>query len=252
MANEKKDAVVVVERVNTEAVSVVLLGTTPLIMNRMSEKVRQGLLSPRTLTAPEKRSTLKHDPLGEYRGSMYTTTAEETLLGFPASGVKKAMMTAALDLPGARKAQIGRLVYVMGIDLPVYGVPQLFMSVTRSADMSHTPDIRTRAILPQWAMPVMVSYVSPLMNATSIINLLVAAGITAGIGDWRAEKGAGTYGSFEVVKADDSRVVALMESSGRAQQELARDNPICYNDESSDLLAWWAEDAARSGKKTRS
>ena len=94
---------------------------------------------------------------------------------------------AALDLPGARKAQIGRLVQVKEGTyrdlIPIYGEPQLLMSVTRSADMNRTPDIRSRCIIPNWAAQITISFVLPTLRETAVVNLLAAAGITAGVGD---------------------------------------------------------------------
>src|SRR5690606_34742133 len=108
---------------------------TPLIMNRMSQKVWQELVLPKgRKTAVEKASTMKHDPIQEYRDSPYRMDdpSAPTVLAMLPTMFKRAMGTAALDTPGAKKAQIGRLVYVEGEKIPVYGVPKVFMSITRS------------------------------------------------------------------------------------------------------------------------
>lgn len=38
---------------------------------------------------------------------------------------KGAIRSAALDMPGAKKAQIGRLTYIAGDFVGIYGVPKL-------------------------------------------------------------------------------------------------------------------------------
>ena len=49
-----------------------VLGTTPLIHNRMSQKVLQELLFPKgRKNAAEKAVTMKHNPMEEFRNSPY-------------------------------------------------------------------------------------------------------------------------------------------------------------------------------------
>jgi hypothetical protein len=250
MATQKADATIQVDPVRQETIRVGVIGTRPLINNRMSEKARHELLfpSPRK-NAAQRQSTLKHNPLEEFRASPYLLPeGEPSLIGLMSSAFKRAMMTAALDLPGTAKAQIGRLVWVEGDLTPIYGVPQLFMAITRQADTKHTPDVRTRAIIPQWATLVTISYVVPLMNERSVVNLLAAGGITSGVGDWRTEKGAGTFGQFKVTSDDDPEVLAIIKSGGRAAQAKAMEKPTCYDTETAELLEWFDGAATKSGK----
>jgi hypothetical protein len=120
------------------------------------------------------------------------------------------------------------------------------MAGVRSADMNKTPDIRTRAIVFPWAAVVKVSYVVPLITPTAVVNLAYAAGLTVGVGDWRPEKGKGTYGQFELVDEDDPRLPAVF-AHGRASQLAALRDPEPYDEESAELLAWWQGDTRRRG-----
>jgi hypothetical protein len=136
---------------------------------------------------------------------------------FKAASFKKAMSNAALDIPGLRKTQIGRLVWVSGDKVPVYGTPQLFMTLVRMADIARTPDIRTRAILPQWCCQIHITYVMPQINATNLGNLLSAAGLLSGIGDGRQEKGSLNFGQFRIASHNDPEYLAISKQ-GRVQQ----------------------------------
>ena len=229
-----------------------ILGTSPLICNRMSQKVWNELLAPKgKKNAAEKASTMKHDPLREFRDSPYVMTDPKapTLLAILPTAFKRAMGTAALDMPGAKKAQIGRLVSVEWDMQPVYGVPRVFMAITRSADMNKTPDVRTRAILPEWACRLRVTFTKPILREQSIANLLAAAGFQSGVGDWRQEKGSGSYGSFKLVSADDPDFVRIVKTMGRKAQQDALDNPVAYNDETDEMLAWFDVEFKRRGFK---
>jgi len=253
MATKKSDiSEVMILEVQKGEMDFYILGTSPLIMNRMSMKVWHELLAPKgKKTAVEKASSLKHDPIQEFRDSPYRMPREQdpTLLAVMPTSFKNAMRTAALDTPGAKKAQIGRLVYVEGDLLPIYGTPKVFSAITRSADMNKTPDVRTRAILPEWACYLSVKFTKPILREQSIANLLAAAGFQSGIGDWRQEKGSGSYGSFKLVNVNDKDFKRIVAQQGRKAQLEAMENPRPYNDETSELLAWFDVEIKRRGFK---
>lgn len=225
-----------------------IVGTSPLILNRMSEKAKRELLMPRgRKNAVEKATTLKHSPMDEYRASAYRLPDPNapTYLAHLSTAFKGALRTAALDMPGAKKSQIGRLTYIAGDYVGIYGVPKLFMSVTRSADINKTPDIRTRAIVPHWACRVVVTYVQPLIRAQAVANLLAAAGLTIGVGDWRPEKGAGSYGQFRISDQNDAEFREIVKNGGRKAQVAAIETPVCYDDETAELLSWYDDEVGR-------
>lgn len=226
-----------------------ILGRSPFICNRMSEKTKRELLLPSgRKNAAEKASSLKHDPLAEFRASPYTMPdSSPTLIGMMASAFKGAMRTAALDLPGATAAKIGRLVYVEGDLISLYGVPQLFMTVVRNAGQNAAPDIRSRAILPQWAAQIDIKFIVPVINATSVAKLIAAAGITAGVGDWRVEKGKAGYGRFDLVEDDHPLFNEIMKNGGREAQKAAMAKPKAYDYETEDLFAWYNKAAKSKG-----
>jgi hypothetical protein len=247
-AQDTSAVAVSIPRIQTARLTLCVLGTRPLITNRMSVKASHELLLPAgRKTTADKQATLKHNPLEEFRASPYLLPEPApALIAMMSSAFKGAMATAALDLPGTKKAQIGRLVWVEGDYTPVYGTPRLLMSVVRSADINHTPDIRSRAILPEWAARVEVSFVQPLITEQAVVNLLHAAGVTVGVGDYRPEKGKGTYGQFEVVNEDDARFQAVL-AQARAEQAAAMDDPLPYDQETEEMLSWWSDEVKRRG-----
>lgn len=236
--------------ISQASVSLHVLGATPLVYNRMAEKARRELLLPRgRKSAADRAATLKHNPIEEYRASVYRYTGDQpTRLCFPAPAFKGALATAALDLPGARKTQIGRLTWVAGTEVAIYGVPRLMMSVVRSADPNRTPDIRTRAVLPRWACKVTIHYVQPQLNAQSIANLLSAAGVLVGIGDFRQEKGKGSFGQFQIVDAADAEWAEIVKTGGREAQDRALDQPEPYDAETAEQLEWFGAEIVRLGR----
>jgi hypothetical protein len=227
----------------------------------MSEKARRQILYPNSdsnTRAARAVAPAKHDPLSEFRESHYRMgtrlrpdPSAETMIAVLAAMFKASVRQAALDVPGATKRQIGQLLWVEGERLPLFGIPKLIMSVVRNSDMGHTPDIRSRAILPEWTTTITVRYVVPVLKAPSVVNLQIAAGMITGVGDWRPEKGNGTFGQFEIVEPDDRRVLRIREEGGRLAQERALAEPEPYDDETEDLLDWYESEFVRRNALTR-
>jgi len=257
---KKKDAnkEINVLKVEEGRVIVCVKGVKPLICEAMSFKVKQGLLlpAPRRRTAADRAQSLKHQPMQEFRDSMYLTKEDKspTRITGPAMWFKKGISGVSVDMPGVTKAAIGRLVHVDG-DLvhgdmvSIYGVPQLKMDGVRCADINHTPDIRTRAILPEWACKISITYTKPLVREQTVVNLLAAAGMINGCGGWRSEKGSKRYGSYEMVSADDADFKRIVKAGGRKEQDKAIAEPVCYDEETMKLLSWFEEEIERRGFK---
>lgn len=56
----------------------------------------------------------------------------------------------------------------------------------------------------------------------------------------RQEKGAGSFGQFELVAPTDPRFVEVVTSEGLAVQDRALEDPEPYNAETATLLQWHA------------
>src|SRR5512139_3772325 len=98
MATKKAAAPSVIEIPETtiSTLEIGVLGITPFLHNRMSEKARHELLLPKgRKNAAERASTLKHDPVEEFRASVYRLAEDDapTLLAVMASAFKGTMMT---------------------------------------------------------------------------------------------------------------------------------------------------------------
>ena len=251
MATKKTDASMDIIQLSTETIECCVLGKTPIILNRMSEKAKRELLLPRgRKTQAQKATSLKHNPIEEFRAAPYTLPDDDepTFLAMLSSSFKAAIRGAGVDIPGASKAQLGRLMWVNGERVPMYGIPRLHMSITRSADKNRTPDVRTRVIVPRWALRLSITYVTPQLNAKSVSKLLAAAGLIQGVGDWRPEKGSRNFGQFELVSEDDADYLRIIETGGRKEQIDAMESPAPYDQDTEELLEWFNDEIDRRGK----
>jgi hypothetical protein len=229
-----------------------IIGTSPLIINRMSAKAKRALLMGSVpKNAAERAANIKHNPPEEYRDSVYRNVGDRppTRLCFPSPALKGTIKTAALDMPGATKSAMGRRVWVNGTHVNIYGVPQMLMAVVRSADMAKTPDIRTRAIVPEWCCEVTISFARPLVTAKQIASLFAAGGLLCGIGDWRQEKGSGSFGQFRLCSAADADYKRIVREGGCAAQDKALQHPGLYDGETVEFMEIFREEIARRGRE---
>jgi hypothetical protein len=219
-----------------------------LIQNKFSDHSMREILQP----SPKKNKAVKqsgpkHWVLEEYRAAAHTLESGPTYLGMPSLCFKGALRNAALDIPGATKAQIGRLTYVEGDYVEIYGIPQMYMDIVRNSDPGHTPDVRTRPRLRSWAAKLTISYVAPLLQEKIVVGLLSAGGIICGVGDFRAEKGLSNNGQFKLVNAHDPDFLQIVKTGGRKAQMAAMENPTFYNKESENLYHWYIDEMKRRG-----
>lgn len=241
-----------------ESIDVYAIGTMPKLFNAVSEKARRELLFPAgTKNRAAREAALKHEPLKEYRESVYRfeDDAQETRLCTPATAFKAALLSAALRTPGVMKTEIGQLLYVRSLIpgkpdyVPIYGIPVMSMMVVRNSDISHTPDIRTRALLPAWCCKFRLVFTKPLLNASTCVNLLATAGMICGVGDFRQEKGKGSYGQFELVEPNDELWREIVETGSRKAQDAALTTPEYHDNETMKLYTWFVAEVERRGRK---
>lgn len=246
MVKKLEENVEVLE-LNAQRVTYFVVGETPLIMNRFSEKARQEMLLPAMKkNKAEKATSLKHDPIAEFRSGIYMTRDQNapTAVHLPTNAFHKAVGQAAIDIPGQAKSVMLRLTSVCTATVNLYGNPALFCRMVRSGGMNATPDIRTRPIFAEWACEIEFQMVANLVKQSQVTNLLAAAGTIVGLCDWRPQKG-GSYGRFRLVSQDDADYRRIVEHQGRASQLAEIENPQFHDDETEELLQWFFEECER-------
>jgi hypothetical protein len=225
-----------------------IIGTTPLLQNRMSNKVKNLLLAGGRKKTAAQRIEMKHHPLDEFRNACETVSGDyETAIGLKVTAVKGAMCSAALETAGVTKTSAQRLLFMPGDYFSLYGTPQLRMDVVRSADINKTPDIRSWPVFPKWGAEVRVKYITPQLNGTAVTTLLCNAGIVIGIGDGRQEKGKLSFGCFRVIGGNekDDEWDDLVKNHGTVQQLKALENPEYSTPETAELMEFYLEEMKR-------
>jgi hypothetical protein len=252
MATKKKETeAAMVTALKHGSINLRLIGSTPFYYNSMSVKAKRDLLigsAPKTTA--EKRE-IKHNPEEEFRDSVYKKNHGKTHLYFPPAAIKQAMATAAIETKGVAKTNVQRLIFLPELQTEIYGRPYLKIDTVRMANINKTPDMRTRAYLPEWCAEIQIKFVMPTLSATDVFTLLQNAGSIVGLGDFRQEKGRGAYGCFTVTgeelpnwkeyKDDWDRIT----QDGMIAQQHALANPEYADDMTAELMGFLDEERAR-------
>ena len=205
---------------------VVIMGTSPLIFHRWSEKAINMILD-KQLKKP-KQGRDARNPEEEYSNSFYKSV--DGYISFPALSIKQAMVNAARNIEGITMTLLRGAIFVEGDKDGMIKVlvdkkaAKLNGKVTRYAEgegaentVGFAPgykgkiemrqdmvrvgmgsaDIRFRGQLKDWSMNFIVKFNESLFSAEQVLNLLQTAGFACGLGEWRPEKN-GSYGTFEI------------------------------------------------------
>lgn len=176
-----------------------LVGDTPLICHRWSDKAKREMLDKQMKRA--KVAKAAKDPERDYQDSLYPHP--DGGYGFPAVGFKNAAVTAVTQVSGLTKVLARGAFHVVsdgrmadGTELvKIDGEPTMREDMVRIA--MGTADIRYRGQFTEWSCMVRVRYNAGVIGGEMLANLFQHAGFSVGIGEWRPEKD-GNFGMFHV------------------------------------------------------
>lgn len=205
------EAVIAIQPLRIQRIVVPIRGTQPLLTNKFSDEAAEKLAE--SQTGPRiKAAKAPRIPEAEYLAARYIIregTGGDTDLdvcGFPAAGIKKAMVAAAMRVTEAKGTWIRAILNVEGEDgtgLVTIDAPPPKMSTDHVVQVGRG-NLRYRPKFWPWAMNLAITFNTDQIKAQDVVNLVQQAGFSIGIGDWRPEKN-GQFGTFEV----DSSAVDL-------------------------------------------
>jgi hypothetical protein len=190
-----------------ETVHVTLVGDTPLIVHRWSEKAKKQMLDKQMKKATAGKEA--KDPERDFKESLYVL--EDGTYGFPIIGFKAAAVTACTSIGSMTKVAARQAFHVDGEYAVIEGdEPTMREDMVRIA--MGTADIRYRGEFRNWFTTIAVKYNANVMSAEQILNLMQTAGFAVGVGEWRPEKD-GQYGRFHVASAEEMKRITDIRNS---------------------------------------
>ena len=188
-----------------EAIRITLIGDTPLIVHRWSEKAKKMMLDKQMKKASAGKEA--KDPEQDFHDSLYVLP--DGRYGFPIIGFKAAAVTACTSIGGITKVAARQAFHVDGEFAVIEGDEPTMREDMVRVGMG-TADIRYRGEFRNWWTTITVKHNANAMSAEQIINLFSTAGFAVGVGEWRPEKD-GQFGRFHVAAADEMQAIGLIE-----------------------------------------
>jgi hypothetical protein len=182
------------ERPSIRTAFIRIVGDSPLIVHRWSEKTKREMLD-KHMGKAEKGREVK-DPQSQYEDTIYYL--ENGDHGFPSSAFKQAAVRAG-KLLGIAMTDTKTMFHVNGTVeqelATIEGTPRMREDIVRVSNGS--PDIRYRAEYPEWSTVIAVHYNPQIATLEKIVSLIEHGGFGVGVGEWRPEKN-GQFGRYHV------------------------------------------------------
>ena len=207
---EKDVGLVALKAPNFRTVRVKIEGTAPLNIHRLGKKLKAEF-EERDAGKPKKnKKGVARDKDAEFMDSLYYIDANgnevetpkkitpKTRYGFPASGFKKAMVSACRSYSNITMTEAKGQFFVLGRFIEIKGRP-VKDEFWRRIGPSMTPDIGVRAVFFTWSAELTISYNADVISVESVLNLLATAGISVGAGEDRPGKSGNMNGTWQLV-----------------------------------------------------
>ena len=211
----KTTEVVEIRPINIATVNIRLVGDTPLIMHRWTEKAKREMLD-NMMKKTKTQSKDPKDPVAEFITSMYWLTdmpedlteagfeaaiANGARFGFPVTAFKQAGISAAYRLGWAKDKMSFRGSFFLNSDenqlVEIKSDPPVMREDAVKISMGK-PDLRYRGEFRNWYVDLELQYnTNGKHSLEQIINIINAGGYVCGVGEWRPERD-GQYGMFHV------------------------------------------------------
>ena len=198
------DRVIEIPEIRLGRMIVNIKGETPLLTNRFGESAREAIEDKQQRKAKGPKQA--RDPQKEFHDAAHLISGaagnDDAIYGFPASGIKKALVAAGGRFADEKMTQLRGVINPLNDLVEIKG-PAPTM---RSDTIRLRNGVSSIAYRPQffpWSMEVALVFNADLISEGQILNLFQIAGFAVGIGAWRPET-SGTFGQFSLVDTHGS------------------------------------------------
>lgn len=179
-----------------------IVGDSPLIMHKWSEKAKKQMLDKQMKVAKKGRDA--KDPERDFEDCIYYmpgTEPEQKQYAFPSVAFKNAAVSACRFTDGTKMTVARGAFHVEGEMIRINSdEPEMREDMVRVG--MGTADIRYRPEFKNWSAKISISYNKHALSLEQIVNLFNLSGFGVGVGEWRPEKD-GQFGRFHVASEND-------------------------------------------------
>ncbi len=214
---KKQVQIVEIHALNRKELTVNIVGDTPLFVHRLPAKLKIEFEARNEGKSLPKKKI--RDRQVEFCESLYwldkngneivakKAIGKHRYWGFPASGFKKAAISACRAFKGIKMTEMRGSFHVNGRYVMIEGTPRIqqeqgcdgiWVREGGKGPGTGTPNIRYRAEYPVWSAKLHITYNANMISPEQIYNLFNTAGFSVGVGEDRPDKSGGTGGMFHV------------------------------------------------------
>jgi hypothetical protein len=207
-----ESSIIVLTRLEDAILEIPIVGLTPVIPHRWSEKAKRMMPGhPEGDTV--KKTKEKRNPKQEAEACLYLLGEK---LALPATGFKAALVGACRFFDRPSMVEAKQLLFVEGEGpeqlVRISGKKDLHEDMPRNANGN--ADLRYRYYVQDWAAVLRIRYTPSRITRESVIALVDAAG-RGGVGDWRPSAPKSYTGTFGTWRVDQNKEVRDVEINGR-------------------------------------
>lgn len=208
---DKKD-IIEIPAIHIEKAIIKVVGDSPLIMHKWSEKAKREMLEKQMKKAKTKGHDAK-SPVEDFIESLYWIDGKpdehteegfenaiksgKASFGFPSVAFKAAAVSGGYRSGVTKnKTSMNAAFHIQGDMVEIKGIPEMREDMVRIG-MGKVADIRYRGEFKEWSALLHVTYNSGAVTIEQLCNLFNLGGFAVGVGEWRPEK-SGSYGMFHV------------------------------------------------------
>lgn len=207
ISNEETLLNVIIPEIKQETLVIKVVGDSPLIEHKWSEKAKKQILDKQTKKATTGKDA--KDPWMDFCESLYWLTpmperptpedVEKAKFGFPSIAFKAAAIDAGYQQGYLAKKTTARgAFFIVGEMVEIQGTPSMREDMVKIG--MGVADIRYRGEFKEWSAVLTIRYNPNVLSAEQIVNLINLGGFSNGVGEWRMSKD-GLFGCFHVETA---------------------------------------------------
>lgn len=199
VAAEEKEAKFTIPPIKKTVANITIIGDSPLLINKFSEKSKREMLEKQTKRA--KGAKEARNPLQEVEAATYHMP--DGGYGIPASGLKNCAVSACKFVDGVPMTRAKGAFFVMEeaeglVRLNVKGRPEVDERMVAVGPFGRKVKMaRFRPRFDKWSCTFKVVYDPDTLSAEQLLNLYERAGFSVGLCEYRPEK-SGNLGMFSV------------------------------------------------------
>lgn len=202
----QEQKLVLLQSMKIETMKLKLIGDSPLVINRFSEKAQTEIETKQAGKAkPKTGGRAKREPKKEYQAAKWLDVKKKDCL--PALYFKMSFVAAAARFYHERQRPLlygslwvkGNTITPDGEDAVKLKFKKVEMCTkhVRLQGVGRPLDLRYRPMYHDWSCDLVIDYDASVLTREAVAEFVARAGFSVGLCEWRAEKG-GPWGRFRI------------------------------------------------------